>query len=125
MADGTRVSGLKETLRGLRQLGLDVDDFKESFGSVASTGAALAASFVNSRTGKLAGTLRGSRAKNKAVVSAGRSSVRWAGPQNYGWPRRNIKAQKFMQRADERLGPRVVGLLEDELSEKIKRRGLA
>lgn len=125
MATGTRVTGLKETLRDLRQLGLDVDDFKESFGSIASMGANLAASFVNSVSGKLSGTVRGNRAKNKSVIIAGRSTVKYAGVQNYGWPRRNIAPQRFMQRADERLAPRLPGLLETELSDKIKRRGLA
>lgn len=125
MATGTRVSGLKETLQDLKQLGLDVNDFKESFGSIALKGANLAASYVNSRTGRLAGTLRGNRAKNKAVILAGRSSVRWAGVQNYGWARRNIPAQRYMQRADAAMAPQLPGLLEDELSDKIKRRGLA
>lgn len=126
MAIGTRVTGLKETLRDLRQLGLDVDDFKESFGNIASTGAALAASFVKSRSGRLARSTRGNRAKNKSVVMAGRGPTKnYAGVQNYGWPRRNIAAQEFMQKADDRLKPILPGLLETELSDKIKRRGLA
>jgi hypothetical protein len=122
---GIRVVGLKETLRDLAKLGLDVDDFKESFGSIASTGAALAASFVRSKSGALAGTLRGNRAKNRSVVTAGRASKPYAGVQNYGWPARGIEAQEFMQRADKQLAPTLPGLLETELSDKIKRRGLA
>jgi hypothetical protein len=125
MATGTRVSGLKQVLSNLSKLGLDVDDFKETFGSIADRGAALAAGFVRSRSGRLAGTVRGNRAKNRSVVSAGRASVKYAGVQNYGWPRRNIPAQRFMQRADDQLKPQVPTLLEGELQDKIKRRGLA
>ena len=125
MATGTRVTGLKETLRDLQKLGLDVDDFKESFGSIASRGAALAASYVNSRSGALAGTLRGNRAKNKSVIIAGRSSVRYAGPQNYGWKKRNIEPQRYMQKADEQLAPGLPRMLEAELTDKIRKRGLA
>ena len=125
MATGTRVEGLSKVLRDLKQLGLDVDDFKESFGAIASRGAALAASFINSKSGALAGTLRGNKARNKSTIIAGRSSVRYAGAQNYGWARRNIKAQLYMQQADKVLAPRLPSMLERELSEKIQRRGLA
>jgi len=125
VATGTRVEGLSKVLRDLKQLGLDVDDFKESFGAIASRGAALAASFVNSKTGRLAGTVRGNKARNKSVILAGRSSVRYAGAQNYGWARRNIDPQRFMQRADEQLKDRLPTMLEQELSDKIQRRGLA
>lgn len=122
---GIRVVGLRETLRDLAKLGVDVDDFKDTFGSIASTGAALAAGFVRSKSGRLAGSLRGNRAKNRSVVTAGRSSIPYAGVQNYGWPARGIEAQEFMQKADEQLTPKLPGLLDTELSNMIKRRGLA
>lgn len=126
MATGTRVTGLKQVLSDLSKLGLDVDDFKETFGSISARGAALAAGFVRSRSGRLAGSVRGNRAKNRSVVMAGRGKTRdYAGVQNYGWPRRNIPAQRFMQRADDQLKPQLPRMLEGELQDKIKRRGLA
>lgn len=125
MATGTRVDGLKQVLADLKKLGIEVDDFKESFGNIASRGAALAASYVNSQTGRLAGTVRGNKAKNKSVIIAGRSSVRWAGVQNYGWKKRNIEPQRFMQKADEQLAGQLPALLQQELQDKIQRRGLA
>lgn len=125
MPTGTRVTGLRQVLRDLSQLGLDVDDFKETFGKISARGASIAAGLVNSRTGRLAGTVRGNRAKNKSVVSAGRSAVRYAGPQNYGWPRRNIAPQRFMQKADEQLQPEIVPMLEAELNDKIRKHGLS
>lgn len=125
MSTGTRVTGLRQVLRDLSQLGLDVDDFKDTFSKISTKGANLAAGFVNSKSGVLAGTLRGNRSKNKSVVSAGRSSVRYAGPQNYGWPVRNIKPQRFMQKADEQLQPEIVPMLEAELNDKIRKHGLS
>lgn len=125
MSTGTRVTGLRQVLRDLAQLGLEVDDFKETFGKISARGASIAAGLVNSSSGRLAGTVRGNRAKNKSVVSAGRSSVRYAGPQNYGWPRRNIKPQRFMQKADEQLQPEIVPMLEAELNDKIRKHGLS
>lgn len=123
---GIRVEGLKETLADLQKLGLELDDFKDSFSAISTRGAALAASFVNSVSGALAGSIRGNRAKNRATVAAGRGRTKdYAGVQNYGWELRGIDAQEFMQRADDRLKPQVVGMLERELDAKIRKRGLA
>ncbi|MET9313828.1 hypothetical protein ABZX12_18605 [Kribbella sp. NPDC003505] len=121
---GVRIQGLREVVRGLEKLGLSVDDLKDAFAPIAAEGARLAAAHVRSRSGRLAGTLRGNRAKSKAVITAGRASVPYAGPQNYGWKRRNIPAQGFMQRADAELAPRSVRLLEAAVNDAIRRSGL-
>ena len=123
---GIRVTGLRETLKDLEQLGLDVDDFKDTFSAISQRGAQLAAGFVRSDTGALAGSIRGNRAKNRSTVMAGRGKTKnYAGVQNYGWPARNIPAQGFMQKADERLKPTIIPMLENELNAKIRKRGLA
>lgn len=121
---GVRVTGLNAVVRALLEIGLEVDDLKDAFGSISAEGARIAAGFVHSRSGRLAGTLRGNRAKNKAVIIAGRGRVKYAGAQNYGWPRRNIRPQRFMQRADEQLQPIAVEKLERAINEAIRRRGL-
>jgi len=124
MADGVRITGLREVVRGLEQLGVEVVDLKDAFEPIAAQGARIAAGYVHSRTGRLAGSVRGNRAKSKAVITAGRASIQWAGPQNYGWTRRNIEPQHFMQRADERIAPIAVALLERGLERAIRRHGL-
>lgn len=121
---GARVEGLREVVRGLEKLGLSVDDLKDAFAPIADEGARIAAGFVRSRSGKLAGTLRGNRAKSKAVITAGRASVPYAGAQNYGWQRRNITAQGFMQKADDQLESRSLALLERSVNNAIRRSGL-
>jgi hypothetical protein len=121
---GVRITGLNKVVRQLQELGLELDDLKDAFGSLAQQGARLAAGFVHSRTGRLAGTIRGNRAKNKAVVIAGRAKVAYAGVQNYGWPKRNIKEQQYLQKADEILKPLAVEELERSINKSIQRRGL-
>lgn len=121
---GVRITGLREVVRGLEKMGVEVDDLKDAFAPIAAEGAEIAAGFVHSRSGRLAGSLRGNRAKNRAVITAGGARARHAGPQNYGWRRRNIEPQGFMQKADQVLQTRSRVLLEDALNSAIRRSGL-
>lgn len=121
---GFKVEGLRETVRSLEALGVEVDDLKDAFAPLAAQGAQIAADYVRSKSGRLAATIRGNRAKNRAVVTAGRSSVQYAGAQNYGWPKRNIAPQHFMQKADERMQPVAIDQLEAALERAIRRKGL-
>lgn len=122
---GFRVEGLGQVVAGLQALGLDVDDLKGAFSEIAAEGAEVASAAAPRRGGRLAGDVRGNRAKSKAVVTAGRASVPYAGPINYGWPTRHIGASGFMQAADDAMRPRAVQLLEDEINKAIRTRGLA
>lgn len=124
MANGVRVEGLNKAVRALVHLGADVEDLKDGFAAIATKGAEIASNLAPKRSGKLAGTVRGNRAKNKAVVTAGRAKVKYAGPINYGWSRRGIRANRFMQRADEQLQPQAVEMLETSLRKAISDAGL-
>jgi len=119
-----RVEGLNKVVRDLLKLGLEVEDLKDAFSGIAAEGAELASSFAPKRSGRLAASVRGNKAKNKAVVMAGRASVPYAGPINYGWPKRGIAASSFMQRADEVLQPKALQAITDALDEKIREKGL-
>jgi hypothetical protein len=121
---GVRIEGLNQIVRDLQALGLEVDDLKDAFSDIAKEGARLASSFAPVRTGALAASLRGNRAKSKAVVSAGRARVKYAGAINYGWRRRNIRPALFMQKADEAMRPRALEELDAALMDKIRERGL-
>lgn len=123
---GIRVEGLNQLIRALNLTAHEVDDLKDAFQELSQEGARAAAAFAPKRSGALAGSIRGNRAKNKAVISAGRGgSVPYAGPINYGWAKRNIRANGFMQRADEQLKPKAVTVLKREIDKLIARRGLA
>lgn len=121
---GYKVEGLSRVVRGLRLLGLDVDDLKDAFSKIAKEGADKAAAYAPKRSGRLAGDVRGNRAQSKAVITAGRASLPYAGPINYGWPARNIQPSGFMQKADEEMQPIAIQRLEEEINNKIRERGL-
>lgn len=119
-----QVQGLAKLTRQLQEMGADVNDLKDVMASIAAEGARVAAGLAPHRTGRLAASVRGNRAKSKAVVAAGRASVRYAGPINYGWPARRIRANGFMQRADAVMGPRATQMLDEGVRDLIDRKGL-
>jgi hypothetical protein len=120
-----QVLGLNAVIRDLVAIGVEVEDLKDAFAKVAALGATIAAANVHSDSGALAADVRGNRAKSKAVITAGRASLPYAGVQNYGWPAHNISAQGFMQKADRELQPLALRLLEAEVNQQIRRRGMA
>lgn len=122
--DGLRIEGLNAVIRDLQAIGLEVDDLKDAFSEIARFGAIEAARFAPKLTGRLASDVRGNRAKSKAVITAGRASVPYAGPINYGWAARGIEASGFMQKADESVQPYALRRLEADINEAIRKRGL-
>lgn len=124
MASGVRVEGLNKTVKALQQVGVEIADLKETFSGIAAQGARLASSFAPSRSGLLRATIRGNKAKNKAVVLAGGARTPYAGAINYGWKARGIEPALFMQKADRELAGSVPGLLEDGLNAAIRKAGL-
>lgn len=121
---GFTVEGLNRVVRELQAMGVEVSDLKAAFSKIAAEGAQRAAQYAPKRTGRLAGDVRGNRAKSKAVVTAGRAAVPYAGAINYGWPSRGIEASEFMQRADESMQPIALQMLEEEINNQIRSRGL-
>src|SRR5688500_18024830 len=96
-----RVDGLNAVVRSLLAMGLEVEDLKDAFSEIARFGAVVASRHAPRRTGRLASDIRGNRARSKAVVTAGRVSVPYAGPINYGWAAHGIEPSGFMQKADQ------------------------
>lgn len=120
-----RVEGLNALVRDLEAAGVELEDLKDVFSDISGRGARFASSFAPKKTGRLARSVRGNRAKNKAVISAGSArAVPWAGPINYGWPARNIAASSFMQRADAAVQDYAIKRLDKGINQLIKRRGL-
>lgn len=123
-ATGVRVTGLTSVVRALQRLGISVDDLKDAFSKIAAEGAQRAAHHAPRKSGRLAGDVRGNRAKSKAVITAGRASVPYAGPIEYGWARRNIEPTLFLQKADEEMQPKALQLLEADINRLIAKEGL-
>lgn len=124
MTEGLHVVGLREVVRDLQAFGVEVDELKDANAQIAEEGASVMRGFTKVKSGTLRGSVRGNRAKGKAVVTAGRASVKYAGPQNYGWKRRNIAAQGFTAKTDARMAPVAVQLYESAVNDVISKRGL-
>lgn len=122
---GARVTGIAALQKDLQALGLELEDPKDAMSDIAAEGARLAASFAPRRTGRLAASIKGSRAKGSAIVKAGGARVPYAGVINYGWPRRNIAPAGFMQRADAVLSGRIVTNLDRAITKLIAEKGLS
>lgn len=93
---GVRVEGLRETVRRLEALGVDVGDLKDAFGAISRDVVTEAQGLVKVASGRLRGVIRTARTKNKAVVRAGTAGVPYAGVINYGWPARGIEGSDYL-----------------------------
>jgi hypothetical protein len=122
---GFHVSGLNQVVRDLQAIGVEVEDLKDAFSEIAREGAQVVARHAPRLSGALAGDVRGNRAKSKAVVTAGRSSLPYAAPINYGWARHSIEPSGFMQKGDKEMQPYALRRLEADINEGIRRRGLS
>lgn len=121
---GVRMTGVPPVVRALREIGVEVEDLKDAFSEIARQGAVLASRYAPKRTGRLAADVRGNRSYSRAVIAAGRVSVPYAGPINYGWAAHGIEPSGFMQRADRELQPFALRRLEEDINASIRRRGL-
>ena len=123
-AVSVEVDGLRQLVRGLEQAGVELEDLKDVFGTIADYAAETAGPFTPHRSGALRATVRGNRAKNKAVVMFGRGKVKYAGPAIYGWPARNIRGAQTIARTDTVLEHQVPRLLDQGLDQLLNKIGL-
>lgn len=95
-SSGVQITGLREVVRDLQKLGVSVEDLKEAFGEISDQVVTEANRIVPTKSGRLAGSIRPARTKNKAVVRAGSAGIPYAGVINYGWPSRGIAPTEFL-----------------------------
>lgn len=119
------VEGLREIVRDLEAAGVEVEDLKDVFGPIADQGADVARPFAPRRSGALASSTRGNRAKNKAVVMIGRGrTTRYAAPLIWGWPARNIPASPLVPRTNQWMESDVPELIEQGIGRVMEGLGL-
>lgn len=99
MADAVRVTGLRETVRDLQRIGIQVSDLTSVMHDVGSMVADAAKPLTRPKSGALAGNIRPSRTKTKAVVRAGGARIPYAGVQHFGWAARNIRPKLYLYAA--------------------------
>lgn len=117
----TYITGLREVVRNLEKIIGDASDMKQVFTEIGQMVATDASHLAPRRTGKLAGVIKPTKTKNKAAVRAGSARVPYAGPINYGWPRRGIRASLFLQRAIEADTNKAIEMMEHGLGVIIAR----
>lgn len=123
---GIHIEGVRETVRNLEKLGVDVEDLRAAFGAISSEVVTEAQGIVpRGETGRLAGSIKPARTKNKAVVRAGTpTGVPYAGVINYGYPARGIAPTEFLTTPANRDPQRHATTIERELEALIVRYGL-
>lgn len=94
-----KIEGFDKTVRALNRAGAETQDMKDLMHSLGSLVVKTARPLTPHKTGHLAGSIRAGRGKTKAVVTAGRKSIPYAGVQHYGWPAHHIKASMFLVKA--------------------------
>jgi hypothetical protein len=102
---GVRVEGARELRRTLKRAGVSVEDLKDAHAAAGNIVAAAGRGSAPNRSGRLAGTVRASRAAASATVRAGGGRVPYAGVIHWGWPGHHITAQPWLSEAATRTEP--------------------
>lgn len=119
-----KVEGLSRLIRDMTKLGVDINDMKDVMADIATDGANLVRQRAPHHTGALSKSVRGNRAKGRAVVKAGGARVPYAAAINYGWPAHGIRPARYMQLADPEFQTRAIDKLTDGLNRLIEERDL-
>lgn len=126
---GLQITGLRQLVRDLEQLGISTDDLKAAFRRIGTIVATEGKSRINSKSGALAGTVRPSNTKNKAAVRAGSARVPYAGVYHYGRyftaTGNRIEGTKFLSEAARDKTPEMIRAIEDEMQQLIRKAGLS
>jgi hypothetical protein len=109
---GIQISGLNETVAGLKAMGAESELQKLNF-QVGTRVGNEARSLVPVRSGALQGSIRASKSLKGVVVTAGRDpAIAYANPINWGWfydrknfQAKNIKPTQFMNKGASKVLP--------------------
>lgn len=119
----TYVTGLREVVRSLEQLGVAVSDLKGAFRKIGQNVVTDAQSLAPKRSGALAASIKASNTKNKSIVRAGSARVPYAGVIHWGGYN-NIESHPFLTDAVTRQESKSVEIMDDELASLIRKYGL-
>lgn len=109
------VQGASRLVRTMRKAGVDAKDLRDVNKRAAALVVPSAQSQAPSRSGRLRRSIRAGATQKAGVVRAGRSSVPYAGPIHWGWPKHNIKPHPYLTDAAKATEPAWVGLYEREM----------
>jgi len=115
-----RVEGAAKLRRALRAAGRDLTELKEANRRAAELVARKASARAPRRSGRLAGSLRPSKAARAARILAGSAGVPYAGPIHWGWEARHIEPQPFISDTAEDTRPEWLRAYEADVDRIIK-----
>ena len=81
---GVRITGLNETIRALKRLGVEADDLKEIMYDIGNKVVDDAKALTPVLTGRLRESIRASKAQRKAVIRGGSARVPYASFVEFG-----------------------------------------
>lgn len=113
--------GARELAKGLRKAGADMKDLRAVNRQAAQVVVPEAKTLVPRRSGRLANSIRAGATQKAGVVRAGSKRIPYAGPINYGWPKRHIKPTRFMNQAAKNTEPEWTKLYRDAVQQIIDR----
>lgn len=121
MADAPEVGvvGLRQFIKQLEVLGVDVADMKAAMNRIGNIVAQEARQLAPVRSGRLASSIRPSMAKNSATIRAGSVGVPYAGPIHFGWPHRHIAKNPFLYNASDAKRQEVITAIAEELDQLV------
>ncbi|WP_033493516.1 hypothetical protein [Bifidobacterium biavatii] len=91
------VVGQKRFVQTMRKAGADMTELKGVNRQAADIALpAVKALVPKGKSGKLARSVRAGATKRAGVIRAGKSTVPYAGPLNYGWPGHHIEPMLFV-----------------------------
>lgn len=101
MAEPARfeVEGSRELRATMRKAGANMRDFTAANRTASAIVARDASARAPRLTGALAGSVRAGASQSSGIVRAGGARLPYAGPIHWGWPARNISAQRFATEA--------------------------
>jgi hypothetical protein len=91
-----QVRGAKELRATMKRAGMDLADLKATHDAIARLVASTGQGRAPVRTGRLAGSVRGSGAATVATVRAGGASVPYANAIHWGWKAHHISPNPFL-----------------------------
>lgn len=117
-----QLKGAAQLAKGLRQAGADLKDLRDINKQAAQIVAPAAKALAPRRSDRLARSIRAGATQKAGVVRAGNNSkVKYAGVINYGWPKHNIKATMFANKAAKNTEPQWTQLYADAVQKIINR----
>lgn len=122
--DSIRIPNLKQIQDAIISLGASKKELGEASYEAGQITARSIQAFMSPyrKTGKLLSTVKAKKLGTKVVVTIGNNTTaKYAAPQNFGWFKKNIKPQRFVEKALKATRQRVLDTYLDELQKIVNK----